>query len=49
MTRQMPRQERLKAADDILDNSRDLPHLERQVLFLDRLYRQLARQQNQRA
>lgn len=39
---QMPRDERLARADDILDNSGDLEALRRQVAALDRRYRQLA-------
>lgn len=39
---QIPRDERLARADDILDNSGDLDALRRQVAALDRHYRQLA-------
>lgn len=40
---QMPRQERLSRADDIIDNSGDAESLERQVSELDRKYRRLAK------
>ena len=42
MAAQIPRAERLAAADDVIDNSRDLPHLFAQVDALHRRYIALA-------
>ncbi|MCB1963541.1 MAG: dephospho-CoA kinase, partial [Rhodocyclaceae bacterium] len=42
MAAQLPRSARLAAADDIIDNSQDLPHLYRQVDALHARYRALA-------
>lgn len=43
MTAQLPRQERLRKADDIVTNDADLTHLQQQLQQLDRRYRQLAK------
>lgn len=45
MQQQIDRESRLAAADDLLDNSKDLPHLIGQIEFLHQHYLQLARNQ----
>ncbi len=42
MTTQASREQRLAAADDVIDNGKDLSHLERQVQALHRRYLELA-------
>jgi dephospho-CoA kinase len=42
MATQLPREQRLAEADDIVDNSGSLEAIAPQVLALDRLYRELA-------
>lgn len=44
MATQASRAQRLAAADDVIDNSGDLPHLRQQVLALDRKYREMSRE-----
>ena len=42
MANQVSREARLAAADDVIDNSRDLAHLRRQAAALHARYLQLA-------